>query len=333
MKSVNAKVVRVLEWSGFGLGAAVVGLLGVCGAVVIAVSDTAPMMFGNRTDVLATASADGPQFRFAVLGDTQKGTTGLRRMLAHLQPEGAAFYVHTGDLVSDNDGGHYRLAKWTLTRAKLDTPMLVAPGNHDVKGGTGLFEKHVGPMEVAWPRGAVRFLIVDDALGDPPPTHRLEKRLRAAGEAPIVLFMHQPPWDVTSESFRVTPGFEDVVALIRKYRVRYVFSGHVHRYRRLEQDGTVYVANGIGGDYEHWKLGTKVHATVVEVNGRAISDRPVELEPSHSVWDNIEHLALGHVAETYRRSPIWTWAATAAILAGWTWLVVRLWRRARKKTA
>lgn len=324
---MTPKLRRALEWTGFGVGAALMALLGLCAAVVLAVGEPSCDLLGNRAETLSRSSRGGPTFRFAVLGDTQKGTTGLRRMLARLRDETPDFYIHTGDLVSENDVGHYLLAKWTVVRAGLAAPLLVVPGNHDIKRNTYLFGKHLGHLEFAIERAGIRLISVNDALGAPPPAHELEQRLRDAGNATLILFMHVPPWDVRAETFTPMPGFDEMIALVRKYRVRYVFAGHRHLYQRIEHDGTVWIVNGAGSDYDSWKLGTKVYATVVDVDGRTISDRLVELEPSHSVWDNVEHLALGHVAETYRRAPIRTWAATAAILGAWVWLIVRLWRK------
>jgi uncharacterized membrane protein YfcA len=38
----------------------------------------------------------------------------------------------------------------------------------------------------------------------------------------------------------------------------------------------------------------------------------------------ISHLALGHVAEAYRRHPLLSGAATLLVLAFWIWTIVRL---------
>lgn len=325
---MSPKIRRLLEWTGFGAGAMVFGLLGLCAMVVLGVGDPAPHFVGNHRDNLAAIELGADDaYKFAVLGDTQKGVTGTRRLIARLRDEGIAFAVHTGDLVSNNDPGHYRWARWALLTSGLQVPIVVVPGNHDIKGSSSTFERQLGPLEVEFARGQVRFITVDDAMGTPPPRAALEKRLKAAGDAPIVLFMHVPPFDTKAEKLQPTPGFEDLIHLVRKYGVRYVICGHAHLYRRLEDGGTVYIVNGCGGDSDSWQFNQRVYGTVLEVSGRAIKDRVVDLPPSQGLWDNVQHLALGHVAEAYRREPVWCWGGTVILLAGWIWLTARLWRK------
>ena len=84
---------------------------------------------------------------------------------------------------------------------------------------------------------------------------------------------------------------------------------------------------GLWPDY--FDLDQKVYATILEIDGAKITDRRIELEPVHEVWENIEHLAIGHVAEAYRRKPVLCWPATVLLAGavGWGW--ARLLRRPR----
>jgi len=328
MPAMPPKLLRRLEWAAFGAGAALFGMLGMSCAIVVAIGEPPAGWLGNHPGNVGYHGAAGGDFTFAVLGDTQKGVTGTRRMLARLRGEKPILYIHTGDLVSHNDAGHYRLARWLMLRAGLEAPCFVVPGNHDVKGNPHLFEKNIGPREIAFARGRVRFVTVDNSEGQPPDRAALEKRLRAAGESPIVLFMHVPPWDTKSDALAPRgPGYDDTLALIRKYRVRYVFSGHVHVYKRLEDGGTVYIANGVGGDSDRWQYDQRVCATLLEVKGTQIADRLVWLPPSVGLWDNVVHLALGHVREAYARHPVWLGGATAVLFAAWIWVTARRWKK------
>ena len=71
----------------------------------------------------------------------------------------------------------------------------------------------------------------------------------------------------------------------------------------------------------------KVYATILEVDGSKITDRRIEIEPVHGFMENLEHLAIGHVAETYRRSPWACWMGTILIVA---WAVGAIWLARRR---
>jgi 3',5'-cyclic AMP phosphodiesterase CpdA len=252
-------------------------------------------------------SHPGTRYRVAVLGDSQKGLANLSNLLRCVKEEKVDFILHTGDLVSTNDEGHYRLVALYLERAGIDVPMIVVPGNHDLKGSPERFRREIGPLELSFVRGSITFATLDNASGKPP-----EGRL-PAGDA--VLAMHVPPFDVSGKPLAAYgPFLED----LQKSRVKVLLSGHVHDYIRKEIGATVAIANGVGGDYESWQLKQKVYATILEVDGTSIRDRVVELPPEHGLVENLEHFAVGHVAQAYRDGPFLAWAGTAllAVLAG-----------------
>lgn len=270
-------------WVGGVAAALGAAFLAVCGAVGLAVGSP-------RMPFTEWTPPTGP-YRVAVLGDTQKGLTNLLRLMDALRAEAPALYLHTGDLVSDNDDGHYRLAAHTLARSGGPYPFLVAPGNHDVKGDPSRFERWVGPRERVAVAGRVAFVVVDNSSGTPPDTARLDGLL-APHEAAVVL-MHIPPFDKDGRVFPEYRGFLEW--LERTPRVKYVLSGHVHAYVRRPVGSAVVIANGVGGDYESWQHDQKVHATILEIDGTSITDRPVVIAPSHGLRENLEHLAMAHV--------------------------------------
>ena len=110
-------IVKITAWIAAGLGVLVLALLGICGIVnLILGSVPMPDLVGNgKANIPLVASGEGP-FKIGVLGDTQKGLASLARILEVLKEEDVDFIIHTGDLVSRNDEGHYRLAALTLAR-------------------------------------------------------------------------------------------------------------------------------------------------------------------------------------------------------------------------
>ena len=107
--------------------------------------------------------------------------------------------------------------------------------------------------------------------------------------------------------------------LERGSKVKYVLSGHVHAYVRRPVGSAVVIANGVGGDYDSWQHDQKVHATILEVDGTSIGDRPLVLEPAHGLRENFEHLAVAHV-------PPWLAWGGALALGG---AAVLCWRKRR----
>ena len=163
--------------------------------------------------------------------------------------------------------------------------------------------------------------IVNNASGIPPEIPYLEKWVPK--DRPVVLAMHVPPFDVQGN---VHPGYEPFLAWMEKSSVRYLLCGHVHGYFRKQVGGTTVIVNGVGGDFDKWQFDQKVYVTMLEVDGTAIADRSIEFPPEHAVWENVEHLAIGHVAEAYRSRPIFSWSATLG-LAGLVGLSVGLLRQ------
>ncbi len=295
--------------------------LAVCGAVNLAVGGR-PMPARVRND--QPLSDSGTRFKVAVLGDSQKGLANLSNLLRRVKEEKADLILHTGDLVSTNDEGHYRLVALYLERAGIDVPMVVVPGNHDLKGDAERFRREIGPLETSFVRGPVTFLTVDNSSGRPPDVKRLGTLVDAIPPGGVaVLAMHVPPFDVGGNPL---PAYESFLEWLGKSRVKVLLSGHIHDYVRREIGGTIAIANGVGGDYESWQLKQKVYATILEVDGAAIRDRVIELPPEHGVAENLEHFAVGHVAQAYRAQPFLAWAGTIllAILAGASFGCARL---------
>jgi hypothetical protein len=249
----------------------------------------------------------------AVLGDAQKGVGNLANVLGAVAEANADLILHTGDLVASNDEGHYRLAASIFRRSSLRVPTVVAPGNHDIKGDPARFERRLGPLDLSFRRGKVSFLIVNNAFGNPPDLAMLEARVVQVppGDA-VVLAMHVPPFDVKGNPI---PAFDPFVRWLEKSRVRYLLCGQLHDYLRRTIGSTVVISNGVGGDYGSWQFNQKVCITILDVEGTTITDRLVELPPTHGIGANFEHLALGHVGEAYRARPWLCWPATAALAA------------------
>jgi predicted phosphodiesterase len=295
---------RKAATAALSVGGGVLGALALCG-MLDACAGTPP----PAAPPAPPAPPEGGSYRVAVLGDSQKGITNLRRLFARLREEKPAFHLHTGDLVSDDDEGHYRLLGWVL-RDEGNPPLHLVPGNHDVKRGPDRFVRSFGPLERSFSAGDVAWVLLDNSTGRPPDPKRVEERIRLAGPAKaVVLAMHVPPFDATGAPL---PAYGPFLEWLERSGVAYLLCGHVHAYLRIRVGATVVVVNGIGGDSDAWQYGQRVCATLLEVDGGTIRDRLIEIEPSQGLWDHARHFAVGHVSEQWRRRP---WGMGLLLLA------------------
>jgi 3',5'-cyclic AMP phosphodiesterase CpdA len=297
---------------------AVVGLLllgsgGFLGLVqVTSGHEPMPPLAGNSPpgglQVLDSAS---PKCRIGVLGDAQKGIANLENIVRAVQAEQVDFIIQTGDLVSTNDEGHYRLVARALRRADLRVRFLVAPGNHDTKGGVQRFRQELGDDEFRFQRNGLVFLVLNNAFGAPPEIRHLEEALQHVDPGTgVVLAMHVPPFDLEGN---VQKGYAPFLGWLEKSRVRYLLTGHVHGYFKKQIGGCTVVVNGVGGDSDSWQMDQKVYATILDVDGSSVTDHAVVLPPEHGLWENVVHLAVGHFSEGFRRNPVRCWGGTVLL--------------------
>jgi hypothetical protein len=308
--------VRKLLWAGAVTGTLLLLFLGLLGYV----NETAVYL---ESSVAEPPDLKQPGYRVGVLGDAQKGLANLRNATNAVLKEKVRFILQTGDLVANNDEGHYRLARRYLLLGGWPIPPEVAPGNHDLKGGSERFERLIGPLEQSFTRDGVAFVLVNNAFGNPVPTvAHFEERIAAAGpHEAVVIAMHQPPFDLQGQP---KPEYAEFLAWLEKSKVNYLMCGHVHGYLRKTVGNTTVIINGVGGDYDAWQFDQKVYATILEIDGAKITDRSIELDPVHEVWENVEHLAIGHVGEAYRRRPFLCWGGTVLLAVGVAWAFRRI---------
>jgi hypothetical protein len=174
--------------------------------------------------------------------------------------------------------------------------------------------KQVGPQEQSFVVGKIAIILVQNAWGLPPEAARLEQQIAAAGpHQAVVLAMHQPPFDLQGNP---KPEYAAFLSWLEKSKVAYLLCGHVHGYIKKQVGETTVIVNGVGGDFDSWQLNQEVYLTLLEVDGDRIRDRALKFPPVHGLKENLEHLALGHVAEAYRRRPLVCWALTLLLAGG-----------------
>ncbi|EBA14323.1 Ser/Thr protein phosphatase family protein [Roseobacter sp. SK209-2-6] len=156
----------------------------------------------------------------------------------------AAFCVISGDLADEGDPQAYRWLRDKLLDFPL--PCFLMLGNHDVRGNfLDVFTDHPrdasGFVQHSHNAAEAKFLFLDTLTGGPD-THDgelcrdrldwLEAELEQAGESPVYLFLHHPPFDI-GIPYVDEIKLRDPDALHRALKVgkniRHIFFGHVHR--------------------------------------------------------------------------------------------------------
>ncbi len=186
----------------------------------VAGSRFAPFVFVHAGDPeMGSPDLPGTKDRFALLA-RRAGAVGANMV-----------YI-AGDILHDYDAEH--LAALDETLKAFAMPVKAVPGNHD---HLDEYRKRFGPEDSVFTLNNCDFVGLDS--NDLSPARRvwLEAALKAAvaaGRTHIFVVMHHPPENDL-----------DLDALLRKYGVAAVFSGHLHKTGQSDHKGfTVYWVSG-----------------------------------------------------------------------------------------
>lgn len=211
----------------------------------------------------------GERFSFAVIGDQQLGMVELDRdtrsfaMIAAAldrlaPPARPRFVLVAGDLVN-SAGNREQLRRFAEAKAGFRMPVWLVPGNHDVaRDGRTLspelvaaFRREIAPDRFAFAEGGCFFIGLDSQLwtSAADAAEQLEwfaGRLGEAGGKPIFVLQHHPLYlDTVDEpdSYWNTPGRwrERLLALIERWHVRAVLTGHLQRDRSKRWRGVSFL--------------------------------------------------------------------------------------------
>jgi hypothetical protein len=221
--------------------------------------------------------ASGAPFRFAVFGDTRSRMDVHRTVVSALGAEpGLAFYVNTGDLVSDGERADQWDTFFTIESSVMARlPLYPTIGNHDEHGGDAkhfvqsfvlpdaeyYYSFDAGNVHVVVLDGYVHSEIwlwciaarnqwTDTCLNDAQLAWLQDDLPRAARDPAIdhiVVVNHIGPY--SSKKGRVGSGqMRELLPWFRDMGVTFVVSGHDHYYERgFSGNGIPYVITGGGG--------------------------------------------------------------------------------------
>ena len=201
---------------------------------------------------------DAP-FRFAVVGDSRRNATVLRRIVKSAEQDGARFLLHLGDIVNRPTRQEFDWVLDTLSGLDSDLPFYAAPGNHDIveteedpELRSRFYRAAFGPRQYWFACANCLFVVFDDSNAeytaeDLDWLDRTLAGLRSGYETCFVC-MHVPPRDPRpGHSHGLGKRAPELMAVLKKHDVSAVLAAHIHTYAEDNIDGIPIVITGGGG--------------------------------------------------------------------------------------
>jgi len=228
-------------------------------------------------------------FTFAVIGDRAgRPVDGIfEKNLSKILEKKPDFIIQLGDILVESNDKEYEYVKNLFKNVYI--PIYFVPGNHDLKGDPGgkKFQAFTGrPLYYYFDFENARFIILNNSSGKLGKDQKqwLVDVLKNTDKKYKFVFMHQPV---------ISPGIfflfhkadpiesKELMQIFEKYKVNYVFSGHIHMYYRKIINNVVYIISGIGGarPYVSSDLDEgKPHFILIEVKDSGIREEVIRLE-------------------------------------------------------
>lgn len=235
---------------------------------------------GNTVSIEAEHLIKHNSFTFAMIGDPQGRMDRYKTMLDKIAKSGSLFTIVLGDLVEEGYPEDY--AKYLKTVVDFPQPLYYVPGNHDTTfGGRKIFERDISPADYTFEAGKFNFIMLDSSRW-----HLLEEQWtwlesRLQAHKNNLVFMHVPPFSPLQRLDDYTMSYreqtERFTSLMEKYKVKAVFSGHIHGFQKEKRNGVKYYISGGGGALLHlfpWE-GGYFHYLLVTVRGNKLNVKVV----------------------------------------------------------
>jgi len=221
-------------------------------------------------------------FSFAVFGDSCDGHQIFNDLITKIgRDKTIALVVNLGDFASTGQQAQYNEFKKTVSRLKI--PVYNTLGNHDgIYGGWKIFRKMFGPSYYSFDYDNSHFIVLDNAFKesfDRDQFEWLKRDLTLSRADHKFVFMHKPVFDPsTIYKDYIMSGravTEELMGLFQKYKVDYVFAGHIHGYAKSKRDGVTYIVSGGAGSPLRLppEFGGFYHYVKIEVDGSKVNDK------------------------------------------------------------
>lgn len=272
--------------------------------------DKAKPVNGDFSDLIAKNEKDtSGEIRFFFFSDVHTNFTNFDKFAAQANKEKPSLILDGGDIV--HDGTEPEFLRAYSDRKKIDVPVYLATGNHDaILRGPFSAPPPAMPEFQSFDSKGIHFILIDneDTSISEKKFALLEKDLEANKGKPIVITMHVPPMLSKEKGIfklaeklpvdlisHVMPDKEEVKrfhALMDKYDVSAVLTGHTHAPDYMEKDGVKYINVGAtGGIPAGWGID---HEYIdISMKGKELEFKRVTLRENS---DN----PIGFLAETFK---------------------------------
>lgn len=220
--------------------------------------------YWNQEQIEKINSAESTNnFCFAVMADNKNGLGTFDKILDDINDKRPLFAINVGDLVLDGEKEKYRLFYKTIQKSQV--PFLVAIGNHEtMEGGRSNYFDIFGNFYYSFSNNNTLFVVLDNANEkniDSQQMEFLENELKKDFENTFV-FVHVPPFDPEDyllhipkinrdieleHSMSDKENAEEFMDLMSRYKVKTVFTSHIHGYFNETRDGVPYIITGGAG--------------------------------------------------------------------------------------
>lgn len=192
----------------------------------------------------------------AIYGDTRTDNEAHKQVVAAIERTSPKTIFHDGDMVADSSN----LEQWKTffeiiapLRAKAEIFPVI--GNHELNGIENYFSLFGLSSKKRWysvDRAGIHFVALDVfspyAKGSSQ-YEWLENDLKAQQSSgrPVIVLTHVPFYSSGHHNKECVPIRNALEPLLKKYKVKAVFSGHDHVYERSFHSGIYYIVTGGGG--------------------------------------------------------------------------------------
>ena len=274
--------------------------------ILVAVSPLSAAQDQQIQQRLAALEKIQGKFSFIVIGDNRSGDDIYRKIVSLAMERKPDFIINTGDMIAKPGNKKDWANFWALSKP-ITVPYFLTVGNHDANPGVPFSEKTYkaqvdlpgNKLYYSFVAGNSLFIVLDSYMDDQEKKivgeqfKWLETILAQSTQKHKFVFLHHPLYTDLGKGHhahdsldRYPESRDRLEALLAKFKVDAVFTGHEHYYQRRMVDGIVHVITGGGGapvydreedgGFYHFVNvtvdGVKVGAEVIDINGK-VRDR------------------------------------------------------------